>query len=188
MNVKNFQFSAPYPPLQVEAPNPYYARILSQDFASQSGEFSAINLYNYQHWCLKQAHPSLADSLAGIARIEMIHLEILATLILLLGGQPKYQFYESSCCIPWKQNMINYQTDPASLLQYNIATEQIAIQCYKDHILLINDKKITAILARIIEDEEIHLNYFSNELSSFYDQRTQPCFASTIDKTVCQNK
>lgn len=73
---------APYPPVAVREKNPFYAALLAEDFAAATGELTAIHQYVYQSWIFAQRR-------YDIARVEMLHLDILGQLITLLGCVPK---------------------------------------------------------------------------------------------------
>ena len=46
-------------------------------------------------------------------------------------------------------------------LQADIEAEQAAIQTYRQHIAMIDDRYIKAVLARIVKDEQLHLRLFT---------------------------
>lgn len=159
----------PYPKVMVEEKNPYYADLLSQDYAGNDGELGAILLYSYQHFDKFKTNEELAKVLSEIAAVEMKHLELLGETIRLLGKEPIYKTCESERgnCVMWNAASLDYTTDLKELLKVDIKEETAAIKNYKHHKKLIEDKYIKALIDRILLDEERHLEIFNklyNEL------------------------
>lgn len=156
----------PYPRVRVEEKNPYYADLLSQDYAGNVSEFTAISLYSYQHFDKFNENENLAKILSEIAMVEMKHLELLGETIKLLGKEPMYKTCESSRgdCVMWSASSIDYTTDLKKLLKVDIESEIIAINNYEHHKKLINDKYIKELISRIILDEKRHLEIFKTLL------------------------
>lgn len=88
---ENYADPSPYPEIKVLAPNPYYAEILMGDYAGVVSEFTAINQYLYHYFVLKGIDRELGRLLENIAITEMLHMEILAATIILLGGKPLFR-------------------------------------------------------------------------------------------------
>ena len=65
----------------------------------------------------------------------------------------------------WQGKFVDYTTNMEKMLIDNIKKEYMAISKYEKHIAMINDKYIKRSLARIIEDEKIHIICFKNYLS-----------------------
>jgi len=151
-----------YPPLRVAGQNLEYARIIMDDYASRSGELTAIHQYLYQHLVLK--NNEAAQLIKGIARVEMHHLEILGELIELLGGDPKYQ---SGSLVYWNSSYVNYTRDLCQGLRADLDGEILARRSYLEHARLIADPHIQAILRRIAQDEEFHEGLFRDLLNRY---------------------
>ncbi|MBS3976115.1 MAG: manganese catalase family protein [Syntrophomonadaceae bacterium] len=151
----------PYPEIRVERPNPYYAHLLMDNYAGVISEFTAINQYLYHYFDMKTkpGWDEVAELEEAISIVEMRHMEILAKLIFLLGGHPVYQ---DSCGAYWCGHNVAYLTsDPCAQLQADIQAEYQAIVLYQKRIYEINDRFVKANLARIIKDEELHLQLFT---------------------------
>ena len=149
----------PYPPIKVECPNLDYARLLLDDYAGITSEMTAIHQYLFHHNNMPKEFAEVAELLEGVAVAEMLHLEILAELIGLLGQPPVYmdghgQFWNAGC-VPYAIGQ------PCEQLRINIESERTAIRNYRHHMEMINDRYIKAVLARIIKDEELHLSLFN---------------------------
>ena len=160
-----YQLNEPYPDVSIVSPNAGYADVLARDFASHSGELTSLNQYLYQHWILNTAAPDISIALLKIAQVEMLHLEMLGKLITILGGTPRYQYFENGRPVSWNINYINYTKNTKSMLLSNIAAEKSAIDSYISHSKSIKDIKVSNILLRIAEDEKLHLRILKNYLS-----------------------
>lgn len=150
-----------YPPVAASSPDIAFACLLAADYAGKKSEVTAVMQYSYQHAVLKETDPSLSETISCISITEMRHVEMLAELILLLGGDPRYY----GCCRcdqnPWCGAFPNYATSSASILGANIAGEIAAIESYRTRIGQTNDPAIRALIKRIILDEQRHLEIFS---------------------------
>ncbi len=159
----------PYPEVKVEEENPYYADLLSQDYAGRISETTAIMLYSYQHFDKFKENEAFAKIIAEIAEVEMKHLELLGETIKLLGKEPIYKTCEASRgdCVMWSASNVDYSSKLKEMLQIDIFSESSAIKNYENHRRIIKDKHIRNTIDRIILDEKRHLEIFEmiyNEL------------------------
>ena len=153
------EVSEPYPPIRVECPNPEYARLLLDDYAGMVSEMTAINQYLFHHYDMPEQFAEVTELLEGVSIVEMRHLEMLAELIKLLGQPPMYMDGEGRF---WDASFVQYlPSHPCEQLQADIEAEQLAIQTYRHHMEIIDDRYIRAVLARIIQDEQLHLKLFT---------------------------
>ena len=154
-----------YPPIKVLECNPRYAQILLESYAGETSELTAITLYLYQHHDIERRFPEFSSEIEDIAIVEMHHLDILAQLIKLLGGDPRYH---SSNGTLWSPKNVSYHTgDPHRQLITNIEAEKAAIRQYRQQIIEICDPHVQRILERIIQDEASHLKTFEKLLDRF---------------------
>lgn len=154
---------APYPPIKVKEPNLEYAQIISNDFAGIVSEFGAIAQYVNHQIRLNLIAQKASQTLLAISKAEMIHMEMLGKLIIKLGGDVNYCFYNknSKKCSEWKTEYINYGTNYINMILMDINDEYKAIKQYEEHIKEIKDENIQKILKRIIEDEKYHIELLS---------------------------
>ena len=152
----------PYPEVRVEEKNPYYADLLSQDYAGSVSETTAVMQYSYQHFDKFKENKEFAKIIEEIAEVEMKHLELLGEIIKLLGKEPVYKTCESERgdCVFWTGDNVFYKTDLKDMLNADINSEKNAIKNYEHHKMLINDKYIKEMLSRIILDEKRHVQIF----------------------------
>lgn len=150
-----YKCNLPYPEVKVEKKNIEYAKMLSNAYAGNISEDTAIHLYMYQSIVLNN---EVSDILEKIAVVEMHHLELLAKAIYLLGLDPMYKSYTPDKY--FNGQYIRYQKDLNDILEINIISEEIAIDNYEKLVNIIDDKYIKELLNRIILDEKVHLEIF----------------------------
>lgn len=163
----NYSVDLPYPPVKVDGKNMTYANILSNDFAGRVSEFSAISQYINHELRITVKDNNVAEAIKKISMVEMHHLQIIGELIVLLGGDPKYAINKKGKWLNWTPDFIDYGTTIKSMIEYDIKGEVLAINQYNKHIEEINDENIKAILRRIIEDEENHINILEGLLKKY---------------------
>lgn len=154
---EGFMAPAPYPEIQVQGKNPYYARLLMQDYAGPAGEMTAANQYIYHHTMAEDA-PEAAAALESISIVEMMHMEKLAKAIRLLGLDPYIK--EGPEAPAWSSDSIQYGLTLAERLHLDLAGEYAAIYNYEKHIRMIDDPHLKALLRRIVQDETLHAERF----------------------------
>ena len=157
----------PYPPLEVARPNLLYARFLAEDIAAAKGEMTAIYQYLYQGWILAAEHYEIVSALHQIAEVEMRHLDMLGKLVIKLGGNPKCRSAANDPQTAWNGNMVDYHPDLKQILAYNAALESDACRTYHLQSKMVRDPRLSAILARISMDENLHMQIFENLLHQF---------------------
>ena len=159
----NCRVDKPYPEIKVEKKNIEYAKLLLNDYASPVGEDRAIHQYIYQNFDKFNEDPVFAKTLSQIAMVEMKHLELLGETIKLLGINPEFRFVDKNTnyLVYWNSSYVNYTTNIIEMLKSDILIEKEAIKNYRYHISIIDDKYIKALLYRIIEDEQMHIQCFN---------------------------
>lgn len=157
----------PLPPIRIERKNPEYARLLLADYAGKAGELTASTQYIYQSFITHQSHPRLAEDLEHISIAEMHHMERLGKLIVLLGGNPLLRTCPVGGCSFWEGCYISPTQEVTEFLEENIRGEKAAIANYRQRIRQIQDRYIQAVLERIIQEEEAHIEIFQKYLGYF---------------------
>ena len=165
-NVDPATLKLPYPPIKVLRKNKYYADLLSADYSSAVSEFTAIAQYVNHETRLTKWHCDVAITLLSIAMTEMEHLQIIGELILLLGGSLTYDTTYANTNVTWKTKYVEYEVTPQEMILADIEGEKAAIAQYKEHINVICDPYICAVLTRIVKDEEYHITLLK-ELSKY---------------------
>lgn len=158
---------SPYPEIKVLGPNFCYACILMDDYAGTVSEFTAISQYLYHHFSFEDIDKELGDLLKNVAITEMLHMEMLADIIIKLGGSPIIRGSYSTSGSFWNGSFVHYGTQLCEQLKADIDSEHKAIHAYEKHICMIRDPFIQAILQRIILDEKVHIRLFNEALDKF---------------------
>jgi len=157
----------PYPEIKVMTPNKYYASLLMDDYAGSVSELTAINQYLYHYFVTGEEYEAVAKMIERISITEMHHMEILAELIQLLGGDPVYKGNPNTGGTIWTAKYVYYGNDLCSRLYADINSENLAIKNYEEHIHMINDIYVQAILKRIVLDEKIHVVFFQQAIDKY---------------------
>lgn len=157
-NVRPIMVELPYPPILVKERNPRIANLLSVDYCGSVSEMTAITQYINDESRLSRERCQMAQTILGIAMAEMIHLQKLAQLMILLGGNVDYVArYQDGQQRMWTPQYITMPDNVGKLLQAGIESEKAAIRQYRTHMKMIGDTNVNAVLARIIKDEEYHI-------------------------------
>lgn len=165
-----YNVNLPYPKPMAEKQNIKYANLLLKDYAGSVSEFTAVSLYIYQHFVSDGEYEDYAKLIGGVSMVEMKHLELLGETIKLLGIKP---IYIDNACPPgklWTPTYVDFNTFIGGMLLADIEAEQKAIENYRYHLTLIQDKYIRELLKRIIIDEELHLKLFKELYNRKYDK------------------
>lgn len=167
-NVHPIMRELPYPPMEITEKNWNYANILSFDYCGAVSEFSAIAQYVNHENRLSCSNCEAANTILGIAMAEMIHMQKLGQMILLLGGSLNFSArHRNGNFQLWTPRFLSLPKTFSEMIQVNIQSEHEAIAQYELHKNMIHDPKIHALLNRIIQDEEYHiqrLNMVSKEI------------------------
>jgi len=160
------ELTIPYPTVQTNGKNLYYASLLTNDYAGIVSEMSAVSVYIFQN--IVTTNQRIADTLKCISLVEMRHFGYIGKLIEAFGGNPRLAVQSGCKCIFWNSQYLSYETNSKCYLKENIACEKAAIANYKTRITQISDKNVQVLLERIIMDEENHIRLFEALLEEFY--------------------
>ena len=151
--MENFKFASelPYPEVHVEE-NLAEAKLLMPSYAGVGSELTAIMTYSFQSFISPEG-AELSRALAGIARTEMKHFELLGRTVYKLGGYPIMgaRTYHNG-------SMVNYTLAPHKYLTQDISAEEAAIVGYERTLLNLHSESVKLLIERIILDEELHIN------------------------------
>ena len=148
----------PYPSLDGIGKDLAAVHIVSPAYADRASEMTAILQYVFQAVVLKNAgKEQFSHTLHRIAVSEMTHLDILGSLLCKLGALPvftscpphKFDFYTAAA--------VSYSDEPEKMLLCDIRGENEAIRGYEKMLCRLKNEQIRAVIARIIEDEKLHL-------------------------------
>ena len=92
-----------------------------------------------------------------MAVAEMMHLQKLGEMILLLGGHIDFSIKTRTGTQMWTPEYTNLAHNEEQIISANLEAERAAIEQYEQHISMIEDGYVNAMLRRIIQDEEYHI-------------------------------
>lgn len=147
----------PYPPMKVREQNQFYANLLTLDYCGSVSELTAAMQYIHGESCLSCHQCTVAKTVVGMAIAEMIHLQKLGEMILLLGGSINFSIKTRTGTQMWTPEYTNLAQEEDKIITANLEAERAAIEQYQQHISMIEDDCVNALLERIIQDEEYHI-------------------------------
>ncbi len=164
---QGYSNQSPYPEIKVTAPNPQYIELLRDAYAGVDSELTAITQYTYQSMMTKENEKDIKEMLTKISINEMLHLEIFAELIKLLGGNPIYRGSYSTHNNYWNGSFVYYGNSLCDRLKTDLGSEHDAIRTYNEYINRIHDPYIQNVLRRIIMDEQFHAHLFTEAVKKY---------------------
>ena len=154
-----------YPTTEGIAPDCRSLRIISPAYASSTGELNSILQYNYHAVIFNsKGLEEYAELIDSIAVAEMIHLKILGKLICALGAQPVYSLLPPAGFNFYSAKFVAYSRSLKNMIEDDILAERHAIMSYAHMLDRLRDDRVSAIIARLLEDEKLHLKAFSDLL------------------------
>lgn len=129
--------------------HPDYLPMLQQLYAGPYGQLTSLLQYRYQSSVLAHRDPQLAQALACMARVEAHHLELLAALILSLGGTPSYGTQAG----PWNGQQVYYGKAPCRILLRNLAHKVEAVDRCLRVTRQMKDSELAQVLKKLAEDQ-----------------------------------
>lgn len=164
---QKYQSPEPYPPIKVEGKNKLYAGLMHGNLAASASEMTAVCQYLYDGWILESQHPDAAKTMRSIAKVEMYHLDIFGNLVRELGGDPTYAVNFRQKKQVWNGSYVSNSKNFFHLMQRNLLAEQDTIAKYLRQASMIQDPNISAILRRIVLDEQVHVQIFRSFLDEY---------------------
>ncbi len=147
-----------YPTLDGIQEDKRTAQIISPAYADRGSELTAILQYVYQSFIFEGlGFDKYAKTLEEIALAEMMHLDILGSVLYRLGVLPVY-----TSCPPKKFDFyttaaVCYENEPQKMIMADIKGETEAIRAYEKMLTKLQNEQVSAIISRIILDEKLHL-------------------------------
>ncbi len=147
----------PYPVLSDVIPDYKFGRLVQDSYAGNKSELTTILTYVFQDLTNRDKE-EVAMFLGIIAKQEMKHLQLLGEILVRLGLQP---YYRSTYGMKWCSDNVRAEYSCLEeMLSFNIKSEKEAIKGYHSLIDKCENDSIKAVLARIIMDEECHVQIF----------------------------
>lgn len=147
----------PYPPIRAREENQFYANLLTLDYCGSVSELTAVAQYIHGESRLCCSRCETAKTIMSMAMAEMMHLQKLGEMILLLGGSIDFSYKTRMGSEMWTPRYANLSTGEAQIISAGVRSERETIAQYQEHIGMIEDDYVNALLKRIIQDEEYHI-------------------------------
>lgn len=165
---KPIKLDLPYPSLECVEKDYKTAMIIAPAYASGHSELNSILQYTYHFFNFNGiGEKESAKTLMGIAVAEMEHLEILGTLLYKLGADPIYTRIPPYRLDYYQTSNVSYSKLPVKMLLDNISGEMLAVKDYQKMVESINNEQVSAVLTRIILDEELHIKVLKDLLTKY---------------------
>lgn len=155
----------PYPKID-KVQDLHSANVISLAYATLQGELTATLQYVFQHFQFEEIDPEDADVMMGISLAEMHHFDLLGQSILTLGGQPTMVQYPNSK-VWYNTSAVSQATKPQKMLMDDIVGEMGAIECYQKMLQVLKNEQVSALIERIILDEQLHLQILKKLLEKY---------------------
>jgi len=143
--------------------------LLNKDLEDEHG---AIGQYLSHAYAMGEGE--MACEIEAIAREEMRHLDWLAEKIVELGGQPSLK----------RGHMIMGGQPVKQWMENDVRLETGAVEQYRQHIGLIEDKGIKRLLERILSDEESHRMDFGKFVQEAQEEGIKDLRGSHSDDVI----
>ena len=148
----------PYPEIVNATDDRMTVAILKNLVNSRIGELTATLTYIYQSVVADKINEDIAEIFEEIGIVEMIHQDLLMHAICDFGGNPRYEDAQGKF---YNTGVLNYNKKLVDMLNDNISAEKYAVENYKEAIRRIGNESLKKLFARIIEDEERHIEIFN---------------------------
>ncbi len=166
MNMEQFASPLPYPPLEGIRPNSGDLYRIRSNYSGLISELSAITQYVYHQLNAKEeGFDHIGSTLLSIAQVEMRHLNIFGSIILKLGGDPRFLYQEGCNLVYWNGSLIDHCRHIPQMLLQDIQLEEETIACYLHQAEATCQPPLAAVLRRIVEDEKIHVKVLQSLLA-----------------------
>lgn len=146
----------PYPKIENIQKNQNTAALIYPLYSGSEGELNAILQYVFQSFYFDgDSENDVKKVLNGIALAEMMHLEMLGDLLYKLGVAPA--FFNTKTASFYCANGVQYAQNKKKMILDDISSELKAINDYSNAMCKIGDSDVSALLARIRMDEDLHV-------------------------------
>ena len=99
----------------------------------------------------------------------MIHLKLLGKTICALGAQPIYTACPPAAFNFYSAKFVSYSRSLKNMIEDDILAERHAVMSYAHMLDRLRNDRVKDIIARILEDEKMHLKAFTDLLDRISD-------------------
>ncbi len=151
------KINKPYPEIVNVEEDVTTVAILKNLANSRVGELAGVLQYVYQSVIADKTNQNIGEIFEEIGIVEMIHLDMLMHAITMFGGVAKYEDAQGNF---FNTANLNYTVKLKDMLANNIRAEMQSIDNYKMAMNRVKNQSLKDLFARIIEDEERHIEIF----------------------------
>lgn len=149
---------APYPGTEGITQDRESVRIISPAYADRGSELTAILQYVFHATVFSGLQmKQYSRLLMGIAVSEMHHLDILGSMLYQMGALPVFTSCPPRLFDFYSTAAVSYSCEPEKMIQDDIHGEEEAIRQYQSMLRRLHNEQVSAVISRIICDEEFHL-------------------------------
>lgn len=164
MLLENF-VDLPYPNLSEIKKDAKVATMIAPTYASTHGELNNLLQYLYHYFVfICNGDVETANIIGKIVLSEMRHLKILGELLFKLGVNPAFTKTPPLCCNYYTSGNISYSKTPIKMLIDDVSSEIYSIKQYEKIVDCLTDKKVSAVIEKILIDEKQHLNVLNDRI------------------------
>ena len=164
-----YQLNKPYPVPVGLSENRRCAQMLLRLYCGSVSELTSVCQYMYHYQEALPVYAPLAEAYQGICIAEMQHMTLLGGCIKQMGMRPKYRYFsESESPVNWSVRNVRYCSTVGDMLLADIQNEESTVKQYQQALRRTNNTQIKMLLERILEDEELHVQIFTDLYNHYY--------------------
>ena len=157
---------SPYPGTEVIGQDRESVRIISPAYADCGSELTAILQYVYHAIVFSGLQmKQYSRLLMEIAVSEMHHLDMLGNMLYQMGALPVFTSCPPRLFDFYSTAAVSYSCEPEKMIRDDIRGEQEAIRQYQSMLRRLRNESVSAVISRIILDEELHLRTLQSIMS-----------------------
>lgn len=157
---------SPYPAVEGKGTDRESVRIISPAYADCGGELTAVLQYVYHAIVFSGLQmKQYSRLLMGIAVSEMHHLDLLGGMLYQMGALPVFTSCPPRLFDFYSTAAVSYSCEPAEMIRADIRGEKEAIRLYQSMLRRLRNEQVSAVISRIILDEELHLHTLQSIMS-----------------------
>ena len=157
---------SPYPSAEGMGRDRESVRIISPAYADRGSELTAILQYVFHATVFSGLQmKQYSRLLTEIAVSEMHHLDMLGGMLYQMGALPVYTSCPPRLFDFYSTAAVSYSCEPEKMIQDDIHGEEEAIRQYQSMLRRLRNEQVSAVISRIICDEELHLQTLHSIMS-----------------------
>ena len=164
----SYQLNKPYPEPVGLTENRRAGRLLLRCYAGGCSEMTAANQYLYQYLQSPGGNMQLIQAFCEICEVERLHLALLGRVLRQLGVDPRFRVAGPEGSVHWSARHVNYAATVREMLLSDIAHEDEILNLYQQTAARIDNSQIRALIGRIMEDEQLHLESLRDLLNRYF--------------------